>query len=114
MIAGTVQEIGPGVTGFRVGDEVYGIASANGTFAEYAVVPAKKLAPKPASLTFEQAAGVPVSGSTALQAVRETVEREGASAIEAWGLESVDARDGHRVIGAGAALVDLAQASSPA
>ena len=70
-VAGTVEAIGAGVTGFGPGDEVYGIASANGTFAEYAVVPAAKLAPKPANLSFEQAATVPVSASTALQAVRD-------------------------------------------
>ncbi|UOY00728.1 NAD(P)-dependent alcohol dehydrogenase [Blastococcus sp. PRF04-17] len=70
-LAGTVDVVGPGVTGFHVGDEVYGTASANGTLAEYAVAPAKKLAPKPANLSFEQAATVPVSGSTALQAVRD-------------------------------------------
>jgi NADPH:quinone reductase-like Zn-dependent oxidoreductase len=70
-LAGRVEAIGTGVTGFRAGDEVYGIASGNGTFAEYAVVPATKLAPKPRNLTFEQAATVPVSASTALQAVRD-------------------------------------------
>src|SRR4051794_16835797 len=45
-LAGTVETVGPGVTDFAPGDDVYGIASANGTFAEYAVVPAAKLAPK--------------------------------------------------------------------
>src|SRR4051812_41104734 len=70
-LAGTVAAVGAGVTGFRPDDEVYGTASANGTFAEYAVVPAGKLAAKPANLSFEQAATVPVSASTALQAVRD-------------------------------------------
>jgi NADPH:quinone reductase-like Zn-dependent oxidoreductase len=70
-LAGTVEAVGPEVTGFRPGDEVYGVASANGTFAEYAIVPAAKLAPKPANLSFDQAATVPVSASTALQAVRD-------------------------------------------
>jgi NADPH:quinone reductase-like Zn-dependent oxidoreductase len=70
-LAGTVAAVGVGVPGFRPGDQVYGTASANGTFAEYAVVPATKLAPKPANLSFEQAATVPVSASTALQAVRD-------------------------------------------
>jgi NADPH:quinone reductase-like Zn-dependent oxidoreductase len=70
-LAGVVDSVGSGVTGFAPGEEVYGIASGNGTFAEYAVVPAAKLAPKPANLSFEQAATVPVSASTALQAVRD-------------------------------------------
>jgi NADPH:quinone reductase-like Zn-dependent oxidoreductase len=70
-LAGTVEAVGPGVTGFRPGDEVFGVAAANGTFAECAVAPAAKLAPKPANIGFEQAATVPVSGSTALQAVRD-------------------------------------------
>jgi NADPH:quinone reductase-like Zn-dependent oxidoreductase len=70
-LAGVVESVGAGVTGFAAGDEVYGVASANGTFAEYAVVPAAKLAPKPANLSFLQAATVPVSASTALQAVRD-------------------------------------------
>jgi NADPH:quinone reductase-like Zn-dependent oxidoreductase len=70
-LAGTVEVAGNGASGFRRGDEVFGVASANGAFAEYAVVPVAKLAPKPASLSFEQAGTLPVSGSTALQAVRD-------------------------------------------
>jgi NADPH:quinone reductase-like Zn-dependent oxidoreductase len=70
-LAGVVEAVGAGVTGFRPGDEVFGLASANGTFAEYAVARAAKLAPKPVNLTFEQAAAVPVSAGTALQAVRD-------------------------------------------
>jgi NADPH:quinone reductase-like Zn-dependent oxidoreductase len=69
--AGVVEAVGPGVTGVRPGEEVYGFASANGAFAEYVAARAGKLAPKPANLSFEQAATVPVSGSTALQAVRD-------------------------------------------
>jgi len=66
-VAGTVESVGSAVTRFSPGDEVYGIAP--GSFAEYAVGRENKLAPKPANLTFEQAAVVPVSGMTALQAV---------------------------------------------
>ncbi|WP_245916940.1 NAD(P)-dependent alcohol dehydrogenase [Nocardioides gansuensis] len=64
---GTVVEVGARVTRFAVGDEVYGIA--RGSFAEYAAARERKLARKPADLTAEQAAVVPVSGLTALQAV---------------------------------------------
>jgi NADPH:quinone reductase-like Zn-dependent oxidoreductase len=68
-VAGTVDAIGSAVTRFAVGDEVYGFAK--GSFAEYAVARQDKLAVKPASLTFEQAASVPVSGATALQALTD-------------------------------------------
>jgi NADPH:quinone reductase-like Zn-dependent oxidoreductase len=67
-LAGTVDAVGADVTGFKPGDEVYGIAG--GSFAEYVRVRKDKLAPKPANLSFTQAAAVPVSGLTALQAVR--------------------------------------------
>jgi NADPH:quinone reductase-like Zn-dependent oxidoreductase len=66
-LAGTVVEIGASVAGFAVGDEVYGTAS--GSFAEYAVARQDKLAPKPAGLSFAQAAVVPISAGTALQAL---------------------------------------------
>jgi NADPH:quinone reductase-like Zn-dependent oxidoreductase len=66
-VAGTVAAVGRGVTRFSVGDEVYGVAP--GSFAEYAVADEDKLARKPANLSFPQAAVVPVSGGTALQAL---------------------------------------------
>ncbi len=68
-LAGTVVAVGAGVTGLAVGDEVYGVG--RGSFAEYAVVRADKLARKPVSLSFEQAAVVPISGATALQALTD-------------------------------------------
>ena len=68
-LAGTVEAVGPGVSGFSPGDQVYGIGEAS--FAEYARAPIGKLAVKPANLSFAQAAAVPISGSTALQAVRD-------------------------------------------
>jgi NADPH:quinone reductase-like Zn-dependent oxidoreductase len=70
-LAGTVETVGAGVRGFRPGDEVFGIAAGNGTFAEYAVARPDRLAAKPVNLSFAQAATVPVSASTALQAVRD-------------------------------------------
>jgi NADPH:quinone reductase-like Zn-dependent oxidoreductase len=68
-LAGTVEAVGAAVTGFVPGDEVYGMATS--TFAEYASASPAKLAPKPANLRFEEAAAVPVSGCTALQAIRD-------------------------------------------
>ncbi|MFI1650971.1 NAD(P)-dependent alcohol dehydrogenase [Streptomyces avidinii] len=69
-VAGVVEAVGPDVTRFRPGDEVYG--NCSGSFAEYAVAKEGTLAPKPAGLDFEQAAAVPVSGCTALGAVRDS------------------------------------------
>ena len=66
-VAGTVVEVGRDVTRFAPGDEVYGVAP--GSFAEYAVASQDKLAPKPANLSFAEAAVVPISAGTALQAV---------------------------------------------
>jgi NADPH:quinone reductase-like Zn-dependent oxidoreductase len=68
-VAGTVVKVGSAVTRFAPGDEVYGVAP--GSFAEYAVGPENKLAHKPANLTFSQAAVVPISAGTALQALRD-------------------------------------------
>ena len=68
-VAGTVEAVGQDVTGLEPGDEVFG--TSHGSFAEYATAQACHLAPKPARLTFEQAAAVPVSAAAALQAVRD-------------------------------------------
>src|SRR5713226_8954412 len=68
-VAGEVEAVGTSVTRFRPGDEVFGWC--NGAFAEYASVSEDALAPKPANLTFEQAAVVPMAGFVALQAVRD-------------------------------------------
>lgn len=68
-VAGRVLAVGPGVQRFRVGDEVFGIA--NGSYAELAIADADKLAHKPTTLSWEQAAVASVSGITALQALTE-------------------------------------------
>jgi NADPH:quinone reductase-like Zn-dependent oxidoreductase len=66
-VAGTVEAVGKNVTRFQVGDDVFG--TGNGSFAEYATGREDTLALKPANLTFEQAAAVPTSACTALQAL---------------------------------------------
>jgi NADPH:quinone reductase-like Zn-dependent oxidoreductase len=68
-VAGHVQAVGANVTRFQVGDEVFG--TCDGSFAEYATARADKLAVKPANLSFEQAAAVPISAVTALQGLRD-------------------------------------------
>jgi NADPH:quinone reductase-like Zn-dependent oxidoreductase len=68
-VAGSVEAVGKAVTQFQPGDEVFG--TCGGAFAEYACARADRVAPKPANLTFEQAAGVPVSACTALRGLRD-------------------------------------------
>jgi NADPH:quinone reductase-like Zn-dependent oxidoreductase len=68
-VAGVVEAVGENVTRFQPGDEVFG--SCDGAFAEYVVGKEKNIVPKPADLTFEQAATIPVAGCTALQALRD-------------------------------------------
>ncbi|GIF16256.1 NAD(P)-dependent alcohol dehydrogenase [Actinoplanes teichomyceticus] len=98
-VAGVVAQTGAAVTDLRPGDEVYGTCRT-GSLAEYAVARQHRLARKPAGLTFEQAAAVPVSAVTALQSLRAA--RVGA---------------GHRVLvigaggGVGTFAVQLARAS---
>ena len=84
-VAGTVEAVGDAVTDFEPGDEVMGIAQ--GSFAELALGRPDKLVHKPAGLSFEEAAAMPISGLTALQAVRDLGR----------------VRPGHRVIIIGAA-----------
>lgn len=73
--AGVVEAVGSAVTRFSPGDEVFGnTAGGTGTFAEYACLPESNCAPKPHNLSFEEASALPVSGCTALQAVRDVAE----------------------------------------
>lgn len=67
-VAGVVSRLGPGVTEFSAGDEVFG--TCDGSFAEYAVAPVSRLARKPSVISFTEAAAVPLSGGTALQGLR--------------------------------------------
>jgi NADPH:quinone reductase-like Zn-dependent oxidoreductase len=68
-VAGHVEAVGDRVTQFKPGDEVFG--GCDGAFAEYMSGPEEKFVHKPAGLTFEQAAAVPIAGCTALQALRD-------------------------------------------
>ena len=98
-VAGVVAEIGSGVTRFAVGDEVYGVAP--GSFAEYAVAKQTKLARKPANLTFAQAAVVPISAGTALQALHDVGHLEPGQSVLVIGASG----------GVGTYAVQLAKAS---
>jgi NADPH:quinone reductase-like Zn-dependent oxidoreductase len=68
-VSGTVEAVGRTAKRFKVGDDVFGAAS--GSYADYAGAPEETLALKPANLTFEQAAAVPMAGLVALQALRD-------------------------------------------
>ena len=68
-VAGTVEAVGTNIKGFRPSDQVMG--TAEGSFAEFVIAQPDKLVAKPAGLSFEQAAAVPISGTTALRAVRD-------------------------------------------
>jgi NADPH:quinone reductase-like Zn-dependent oxidoreductase len=72
-IAGRIEAVGSNVRQFRPGDEVFGDIAAydSGGFAEYVAVPESALAPKPTTLSFEEAAAVPMAALTALQGLRD-------------------------------------------
>ncbi|MER5795570.1 NADP-dependent oxidoreductase [Streptomyces sp. NPDC001980] len=78
--AGVVEETGEGVTGFAVGDEVFG-NTPGGAFAEYALLTASVTAHKPAALSFADAATLPVAGATAYDGVRQLDLPEGATLL---------------------------------
>ncbi len=82
-VAGTVEAVGTGVTRFKPGDAVYGDLSAGsrGGFAEYVAAPAAALAAKPAKISFEQAAAVPMAGVTALQALRDKAQLQAGETV---------------------------------
>lgn len=87
-VAGVVEAVGAGVAGFSVGDEVFG--AGRGSFAELALSKPRRLALKPAGVSFEQAAASPMAGYTALQALR------------AAGLDAPGSGAGRRVLVVGA------------
>jgi NADPH:quinone reductase-like Zn-dependent oxidoreductase len=72
-VAGRVEAVGDNVTRFRPGDAVFGWTDG-GSYAEYASAPEDHFVPKPASVTFEQAAAAPISGLAALQGLRDVGE----------------------------------------
>ncbi|MEV8504948.1 NADP-dependent oxidoreductase [Actinoplanes sp. NPDC051475] len=85
-VAGVVEQAGVAVTEFAPGDEVIGYVRedfvSRGTFAEYVAAPVRTLARKPANLTFEEAAGLPLAGLTAYQALTRTLQvRNGATVL---------------------------------
>lgn len=82
-VAGRVEAVGADVAGLRAGDEVFGDVSQHGFggYAEFVAAPAAAFVPKPANLTFEEAAAIPVSGQTALQALRDAGRLQSGEAV---------------------------------
>lgn len=109
-VAGVVEQVGLDTPEFQVGDEVYGYVRKDtvqgGTFAELVAAPVRTLARKPASLSFEEAAAVPLAGLTAYQAIQRAGVQEGqtvlvhaaAGGVGAFGVQLARAL-GARVIG---------------
>ncbi|ELS58717.1 NAD(P)-dependent alcohol dehydrogenase [Streptomyces viridochromogenes] len=77
--AGRVEAVGSGVTGLKPGDEVYG--EADGAFAEFVCAKDGMVGPKPANLTFEQAAAIPLAGNTALIGLRDVARVQPGQAV---------------------------------
>ncbi|MFC9084978.1 NADP-dependent oxidoreductase [Nocardiopsis dassonvillei] len=109
-VAGVVEAVGPDAHEYQVGDEVYGYArkdwAKNGTYAELVSASVRMLAPKPRSLSWQESAGVPLAGLTALQSVERAGVGSGdtvlvhaaAGGVGAFGVQIAVAR-GARVIG---------------
>jgi NADPH:quinone reductase-like Zn-dependent oxidoreductase len=77
--AGTVTLVGANVAALTPGDDVYGTCDAS--FAEYVAAPAKQVARMPANLSFDQAAAAPISGVTALEAVRDAADVQAGESV---------------------------------
>jgi len=78
-VSGTIEEIGPGVTGLKKGEAVFG--SGQGGYAEYAIAKSAAVAAKPDGLSFEIAATLPVGGLTAWQAVEDAGVKAGQTVV---------------------------------
>src|SRR5258708_34020995 len=83
-LAGVVERVGPGVTTLRPGQAVFGHTMAGGTYAEYCLVPAQTLTPKPTALSFDETATVPIDVAAAWHAhfdVRQLQARQRALSL---------------------------------
>ena len=100
-VSGVIDTLGEGVSGWKPGDQVLGFARQSGSYAEYAVIPVDSLARKPRSLTFEQAAGVPIAAETAYRSLHEAGKVQKGQAVLIHGAAG----------GVGSAAVQIAKAA---
>lgn len=108
-VSGTVVSIGEGVTGFKVGDEVFGYSMTGGAYAEFVAIDADALAIRPSALTVEQGAAVAVVGQTAIQALELGKVGAGSTVLiqgGAGGVGSIAIQIAHK---AGAHVITTAQ-----
>ncbi|HME48963.1 NADP-dependent oxidoreductase [Mycobacterium sp.] len=111
-LAGVVAEPGPGVTEFKVGDEVLGFTEERAGQAEYVVVPADQLTPKPARVPWEVAGGLFVAGTTAYAAVRSVAPRPGDTVAVAGAAGGVGTIAVQLARAAGATVIGIAGPSN--
>jgi NADPH:quinone reductase-like Zn-dependent oxidoreductase len=107
-LAGVVDEVGPGVTGIAVGDEVIGFTHARASHAEVVAVDAANLVPKPAGVPWEVAGSLFVAGTTAWAAVHAVAPQEGETVVVSGAAGGVGSIAVQLAAGAGATVVGLA------
>jgi NADPH:quinone reductase-like Zn-dependent oxidoreductase len=107
-LAGVVDDVGPGVTGIAVGDEVIGFTHARASHAEVVAVDAANLVPKPAGVPWEVAGSLFVAGTTAWAAVHAVAPQEGETVVVSGAAGGVGSIAVQLAAGAGATVVGLA------
>jgi NADPH:quinone reductase-like Zn-dependent oxidoreductase len=111
-LAGVVAELGDGVSGVAVGDEVIGWTDNRASQAEFVVVPVTQLTPKPASVTWEQAGSLFVAGTTAYAAVRAVALSKGDTVVVSGAAGGVGSLVVQLAVAAGAKVVGIAGPSN--
>jgi NADPH:quinone reductase-like Zn-dependent oxidoreductase len=107
-LAGIVEEVGPGVTGFAPGDEVIGFVDTRSSQAELVVVESEHLVPRPPQVPWEVAGSLFVAGTTAYAAVRAVKPAPGESVVVSGAAGGVGSLAVQLVVNAGASVVGLA------
>jgi NADPH:quinone reductase-like Zn-dependent oxidoreductase len=100
-VSGVIDTLGEGVTGWKVGDPVLGFARQSGSYAEYAVIPVAALGRKPRTLSFEEAAGIPIAAETAYRSLHEVARIQAGQTVLIHGAAG----------GVGSAAVQIAKAA---
>lgn len=107
-LAGIIEEIGDGVTNFKVGDEVLGFTNNRGSHAEYVVADTDKIVPRPANVPWEVAGGLFVAGTTAYASVRAVTLKPGDTVVVSAAAGGVGSIAAQLAKNAGAKVIGLA------